>query len=156
MGNPRMPVGLGAGGKALWRAIVAEHTLSAVQIVQLTEACRQKDRLDEMDRIIQGKGVLNLMRFRVDDIFTIDDERKVSVTVKFDGIIDRANSTANTMKQLIAALRLPDESGAVPQRRGPRGAQKPSQAGGAEKPGKVSSFERAQQRAAERAASAGG
>jgi hypothetical protein len=144
----RAPAGLAAGGRALWREIAATHhlTLDAMQVVQLTEACRLKDRLDEMDRIIQGKGVLHLMQFRVGDVFEGDDERRVSVTVKFDAVIERANATANTMKQLLAALRLPDEaSGARPQRRGPRGAQKPTIAGGAT--AGVSSLDRARARA---------
>lgn len=136
----RTPDGLGDGGRRLWQAIDDDHELDAVQLVQLEEACRQKDRLDEMDSIIHGKGVLNLMRFRVDALDVVDDERLVNVTVKFDAIIDRANSTANTMKQLLAALRLPDAvTGKKPQFRGARGAQKPTVAGGA----KVSSLDRA-------------
>lgn len=133
------PDGLAPGGLALWKSIAAGHDLDPTQLVQLTEACRQKDRLDEMDRIIHGKGVLNLMQFRVGDVFDVEAERKVTVSVKFDAIIDRANTTANAMKQLLAALRLPDEqSGKRPQRRGPRGAVKPQQPGG-----KVSSLDRA-------------
>lgn len=142
------PADLGSGGLALWTAIATEHDLDAMQLVQLTEACRQKDRLDEMDRIIQGKGVLHLMQFRVGDIFHGDDEKRVNVVVKFDAIIDRANTTANAMKQLLVALRLPDaDSGKRPQRRGPRGAQAPTVPGGASS-GKVSSIERARERAA--------
>lgn len=139
-----VPKDLAAGGRAFWRAIAADHDLDAQQKLQLTEVCRLKDRLDELDRIIQGKGVLNLMRFRVGDIFEDDDgERRVTVTVKFDSAIDRANATANTMKQLLAAMRLPDEvTGKRPQKRGPRGAQKPTQPGG-----KVSSMDRHRRRA---------
>lgn len=147
--NPQQPpAGLGPGGRALWRSIAKEHTLDGVQRVQLTEACRAKDRLDEMDRIIHGKGVLELMRFRTDALGYDDDDRSVTVTVKFDAVIERANTTANTMKQLLAALRLPDaDSGARPQRRGPRGAQNPTVPGGAAKAGKVSSLDRARERA---------
>jgi hypothetical protein len=147
--NPQQPpTGLGPGGRALWRAIAKEHTLDGVQRVQLTEACRAKDRLDEMDRIIHGKGVLELMRFRTDALYDDGDDRNITVTVKFDAIIERANTTANTMKQLLAALRLPDaQTGSRPQQRGPRGAQKPSMPGGAGKPGKVSSLDRARERA---------
>lgn len=147
--NPQQPPsGLGPGGRALWRAIAKKHTLDGAQRVQLTEACRAKDRLDEMDRIIHGKGVLELMRFRTDAFYDDGDDRNINVTVKFDAIIERANTTANTMKQLLAALRLPDgQTGARPQQRGPRGAQKPTVPGGAGKPGKVSSLDRARERA---------
>lgn len=138
------PDGLQVGGFALWNAITAEHDLDAVQLAQLTEACRQKDRLDEMDSIIQGKGVLNLMRFRLDGLEDDGSDRNINVTVKFDAIIDRANTTANAMKQLLAALRLPDaQTGKKPQFRGARGAQKPTTPGGA---GKVSSLDRARAR----------
>jgi hypothetical protein len=141
MSAPKAPSGLQAGGRSLWKAITEAHELDAAQLVQLTEACRQKDRLDEMDRIIHGKGVLELMRFRVGDIFHSDDEKRVNVVVKFDAVIDRANATANAMKQLLAALRLPDEqTGKRPQYRGPRGAVAPQQPGGASK---VSSLDRA-------------
>lgn len=138
------PKGLAAGGRALWKAIATEHDLDAMQKVQLTEACRQKDRLDELDQIIHGKGVLELMRFRTHERWDEEGDRTVLVEVKFDSVIDRANSTANTMKQLLAALRLPDSSsGKRPQVRGPRGAQAPSQPGGK---GSVSSIDRHRER----------
>ena len=87
--------------------------------MQLLEACRMKDRLDKLDGIIQGKGVLNLMRFRLVGMDDLLDDPTATVEVKFDAVIDKANSTANTMKQLLAALRLPDAAtGKRPQQRG--------------------------------------
>lgn len=135
-----VPTGLASGGSALWADITGSHELDATQRVQLLEACRAKDRLDEFDEIVHGRGVLQLMQFRVlgqyDDG---DDGKHLTVDVKFDNVITTANATANLMKQLLAALRLPDEaSGKRPQFRGPRGAQSPSVAGG-----KVSSLDRA-------------
>lgn len=139
MSKPARP-DLGPGGRSLWDAITTDHDLDASQLVQLTEACRMKDRLDEMDSVIQGKGVLNLMRFRVESLDGMVEDPNATITVKFDAVIERANATANAMKQLIAALRLPDEAtGKRPQYRGPRGAQRPSAPGGA----KVSSLDRA-------------
>lgn len=131
------PEGLQTGGRALWDAITKAHDLDAVQTVNLTEACRLKDRLDEMDRIVQGKGVTELMRFRRVDLG--GDDTAV-VEVKFDDVIGKANATANQMKQMLAALRLPDaQTGARPQQRGgARGAYAP---GG--KTGSVSSLDRA-------------
>ena len=132
---------LGAGGRRLWKAITDDHDLDATQRVQLIEACRAKDRLDDMDEIIQGKGVLELLRFRRMDQSACghDDDEPVRIQVQFDDVISRANATANLMKQLLAALRLPDEAtGKRPQYRGARGAQAPSVPGG-----KVSSLERA-------------
>ena len=114
------PDGLGPGGRQLWSAVTDDHELTAVQKVQLEEACRAKDRCDRL-------------------AFLLNDEHDTKLQAD-------ANTTANLMKQLIAALRLPDpETGKRPQYRGPRGAQKPTVAGGA----KVSSLDRA--RAAKKA-----
>lgn len=111
---PDSPAGLREGGSALWAAITDAHDLDATQLVQLEEACRAKDRCDLLD---------NALAAGMDSTLLKD-----------------ANATANLMKQLLAALRLPDpQSGKRPQFRGPRGAQKPTVAGGA----KVSSLDRA-------------
>lgn len=138
MAKVTCPEGLQTGGRALWDAITKAHDLDAVQTVNLTEACRLKDRLDEMDRVIHGKGVLNLMRFRLQGVDF--DDAQATVEVKFDDVIGKANATANQMKQMLAALRLPDaQTGARPQQRGgARGAYAP---GG--KTGSVSSLDRA-------------
>lgn len=114
------PDGLSAGGRALWVAIAEDHDLDAGQLAQLEEACRGKDRCDALDRMISAA----------------DDQRA------YVSLVGKANETANQMKQLIAALRLPDErTGKRPQYRGPRGAQKPSTPGG-----RVSSLDRARER----------
>lgn len=105
------PTGLRSGGKALWTAIDADHELDATQLVQLEEACRAKDRLDQLDAILADGYESSALK--------------------------DANATANLMKQLLAALRLPDEHGKKPQYRGPRGAVKP------QVPSGVSSLERA-------------
>lgn len=128
------PKGLRSGGKALWTAIDGDHDLDAAQLVQLEEACRAKDRLDRLDAVLRGDADV-WMRL-VHRTQTEDYELKI------DAALTQANATANLMKQLIAALRLPDEqTGKKPQRRGPRGAVKPQQPGG-----KVSSLDRARQR----------
>lgn len=129
----RCPVGLDAGGRALWREIADGHDLDAIQLVQLTEACRAKDRLDKLDGLLRA-DVDTWAELVVD---TNSDGRIFELRVT--QALTQANATANVMKQLLAALRLPDEqSGKRPQFRGPRGAQKPSMPGG-----KVSSLDRA-------------
>ncbi|MFV2094838.1 hypothetical protein ACFHW1_05015 [Micromonospora sp. LOL_014] len=129
---PRPPVGLGTGGRALWRDIVRDHDLDAPQRVQLHEACRAKDRLDKLDALLRG-DVGSWARL-THDLRTEDYELRI------DAALSAANNTANLMKQLIAALRLPDEAtGKRPQYRGPRGAQKPSKPGG----GTVTALDRA-------------
>lgn len=133
----RRPVGLGPGGRALWRSIVEAHDLDAVQQVQLAEACRAKDRLDKLDALLRGDT--DTWAKLVHRLQTEDYELRI------DAALAQANATANMMKQLLAALRLPDaDTGKRPQYRGPRGAQKPSTPGGSTPtPSKVSSLERA-------------
>ena len=117
------PDALRAGGRVLWDGIAGSFELMPEQLVQLEEACRAKDRLDKLDRLLSGD---------VDTWALIDlgfDGKPVSLRV--DAALAQANTTANLMKQLLAALRLPDEEGRRPQFRGARGAQTPSVAGGA-------------------------
>ncbi len=139
-----VPAGLRMGGETLWRSVCEHHILTEVQRVQLLEACRMKDRLDALDLILTGD---------VDTwaTLTLDLNGEVYV-LRINAALQRANDTANSMKQLIAALRLPDEGGRVPQRRGPRGAQAPTVPGGAVKP--PSDLDRARRLAAERRAAA--
>lgn len=126
--------GLGAGGAELWDAITADHGLDATQKVQLLEACRAKDRLDKLDRVLSGD--VDTWATLVHGLRTEDYELKI------DAALSQANATANLMKQLLAALRLPDpQTGKRPQFRGARGAQAPTVPGG-----KVSSLDRARAR----------
>lgn len=117
---------------ALWRAVVDVHTLDEVQAVQLLEACRAKDRLDQLDRLLRG------------DVDTwaklVHKTRTEDYELHIDDALGKANSTANQMKQLLASLRLPDESGKRPQQ---RGSARGSYAASAAKAGKVSSLDRA-------------
>jgi len=133
MAVKKTPTGLGSGGRALWTSITTDHVLDAAQEVQLTEACRAKDRLDKLDQILRSD---------VDTwatlVLDINSDGQV-FELRLTQALTQANATANVMKQLLAALRLPDEkTGKKPQFRGARGAQKPSVAGG-----KVSSLDRA-------------
>jgi hypothetical protein len=134
-----IPTGLSAGGCALWTDITEAHPdLDASQRVTLLEACRSKDRLDKLDELLRGD---------------VDTWATLVVDVNSDGQIfelrmtqalAQANATANLLKQLLAALRLPDVvSGKRPQQRGgARGAYSPTAKSGT----KVSSIERARAR----------
>lgn len=102
---------LALGGRSLWDAITDAHTLDAAQEVTLLEACRAKDRLDEIDVLLRA-GVDRWVSLVHDDR-TQDYELRVNVALA------NANVTATLLKQLLAALRLPDKStGKRPQRRG--------------------------------------
>jgi integrase len=114
----------------LWEAVSAAHELDVTQVVTLTEACRAKDRLDQLDELLRGD---------VDTWATlVHRTRTEDYELKIDRALSLANSTADNLKKLLAALRLPDPlTGKRPQRRGPRGVQKPA---------KVSSLEQARAR----------
>jgi hypothetical protein len=132
------PDGLGDRGRKLWADITELHELDPVQAVTLVEACRTADRLEQLDQIIAGKGVLRLLHFRHMVERDSDDERHLVMTV--DGVLSEVRQQQTVLKQLLAALRLPDGvSGKRPQQRGgARGAYTP---GG--KAGSVSSLDRA-------------
>lgn len=135
------PDGLGTRGTRLWGQVTEANDLDPGQQAMLEEACRSADRLDELDSIIAGKGVLRLMRFRVGEVFERPDGDHLTVEVTFNSVLSEARQQQTVFKQLLAALRLPDQaSGRKPQQRGgARGAYKPS--GGSV--GKVSSLDRA-------------
>jgi hypothetical protein len=133
MAVKKAPTGLGSGGRALWTSITADHVLDAAQEVQLLEACRAKDRLDKLDLVLRAD-----VDTWAELVLDINSDGQV-FELRLTQALTQANATANVMKQLLAALRLPDEkTGKKPQYRGARGAQKPSVAGG-----KVSSLDRA-------------
>lgn len=132
MSERPLPDGLREGGAALWRSVVEAHTLDEVQAVQLLEACRAKDRLDQLDLLLRGDvdtWARVMHRTRTEDY-----------ELHIDDALGKANSTANQMKQLLASLRLPDDAGKRPQQ---RGGARGSYAASAAKAGKVSSLDRA-------------
>lgn len=130
----RAPSGLASKGRKLWREVTDAHDLAAPELVLLEEACRIADRLDRLDAILADDDAAWL-RTRLSD-----DGMQITVTV--DGAMSEARQQANVLKQLIAALRLPDEAtGKRPQQRGgARGAYSPRKGVGR---GVVSSLERA-------------
>ena len=130
----RRPDGLGSKGSKLWKELTDLHTFGPAELVILEESCRIADRLDRLDAAL-GDELGDWLTFRSND-----DGSEIRVVV--DGALAEARQQANILKQLIAALRLPDEaSGARPQHRGgARGAYKPS---AAKSSGKVSSLDRA-------------
>lgn len=107
---------LGRSGRRLSRDVAAAHDLDPVQLVLLHEACRAKDRLDRLDALIRTAS----------SVWGEVGTAHGSVVLTVDAPLAKANTTANVMKQLIAAMRLPDESGRRPPRRGgARGAYRP-------------------------------
>lgn len=132
MTTSRTPAGLSVGGRNLWKSVTEAHDLDAIQEVTLLEACRSKDRLDKLDDLLRGDVEVWAR--------VVTDDRSDGSELKIDAALAQANSTANLLKQLLAALRLPDEAGKKPQQRGgARGAYSATAKAG----GKVSSLDRA-------------
>ena len=95
------PPGLGERGSALWQAMATEDVPRNALVL---EAARLADRLDELDNIIQGKGVLNLMQFRVLSHEVADDERNINVEVKFQAPLAEARQQATTLAAILTKL----------------------------------------------------
>ena len=97
-----------------------------------------KDRLDKLDELLRGD---------VSAWASIEssDGGRPSVLV-INSALDKANTTANTMKQLLASLRLPDAAGNRPQQRGGARGAYGAQTPGGKDSAKVSSLDRARAR----------
>lgn len=95
------PPGLGERGSAIWQAMSAKDVPRNALVL---EAARTADRLDELDNIIQGKGVLNLMQFRVLSNEVTDDERNINVEVKFNAVLAEARQQATALATLLTKL----------------------------------------------------
>lgn len=136
--QPKAPTGLKARGRKLWSDILSGYDLAEkpAELVMLEEACRIADRLEVLDEILRGDA--EVWARLIHRVNTDDYELKI------DSALSEARQQANQLKQLIAALRLPDEqSGKRPQQRG--GARGAYQSSGS---GSVSSLDRARERAA--------
>jgi len=93
---------------------LSEGVTDAARLALVDEVARTADRLDNLDSIIRGKGVLNLLRFRLRDIFEVADERKVTVVVTFDGVMSETRQTTLAFRQLLMSLALSAPPAAVP------------------------------------------
>lgn len=97
------PPGLGERGSAIYQSR-AKGLTDPAQLAIVTEAARTADRLDELDNIIQGKGVLNLMQFRVLSHEVTDDSREINVEVKFGAPLAEARQQQSTFSALVRTL----------------------------------------------------
>lgn len=112
MAIPTQPKGLRPGGRALWKGLATDGMPENL-VALLTEACRVRDRLDQLDEVIQGKGVLQLMHFRsVVDEFFDDDPRHVILTV--DAVMQHAATQAGVLKNLLEKIPAPASKAAKP------------------------------------------
>ena len=125
MSDIKPPARLRARGKQFWADITEAHDLDASQLLQLEEVCRTADRLEALDRLLTGDAS--------DWLEVIESKgHEGQLEVVMDKALSEARQQQNILKQLIAAMRLPDEdTGKRPQRRAARGSYKPRSGGGA-------------------------
>lgn len=104
---------LGPDGQEFYNSLepaIKKHRSATTTL--LTEAARAVDRLADLDDIIAGKGVLDLLRFRLRD-----DEGKVA-EVKFDGVMSEARQQQANLAALMKVIipNLDPEAGAAKER----------------------------------------
>lgn len=101
------PDNLGPRGAALWASLADEFDLAQHERDLLHEAARVADRLDALDEVVRREGV------------TVQTPQGV----KAHPALVEARAQEIVLTRLVASLRIPDEEGNTPQRRG--GARSP-------------------------------
>lgn len=96
-----VPVGLGFRGGDMWTSLTDGRQWDAAWEVLILEACRIADRLEQLNDVIAGKGVLKLMHFR--HVVT-GEETKIEMTV--DAVLMEAREQAGALRQIISQLKL--------------------------------------------------
>lgn len=105
-------------GQRLFDGLTSGIDEQAVMVLA-EEAARLADRLDDLNSIISGKGVLNLMHFRVPNVFDgADDLNHVTVEVKFDNVLGEARQQAGALRQILATLGIGKAESAAPEQKG--------------------------------------
>lgn len=128
---PSKPTGVLAGlrprGLALWQQLGVELDSPAGTIA--LEACRAVDRLDELDKVIAGKGVLNLLMFRLrtdlEDLVADPSATEVRVKIEMAGILTETRGQQSNLASLLGALGV-SKNGAKPAAPTPTGPAQPS------------------------------
>lgn len=97
-----IPPGLGERGTEVYQALLSGDKARDALVL---EAARTVDRLDELDNIIQGKGVLNLMQFRLHlDERDEDGDRNINVEVKFAAPLAEARQQGAALASLVEKI----------------------------------------------------
>ena len=97
------PPGLRDSGKRLWKSITKDFELEEHELITLKEACRTADRLDQLDKEMESEP-LTVVNSKGDETANprIVEQRQQALV----------------FTRLMASLRLPDETGTLPQHRG--------------------------------------
>lgn len=96
------PDGLGERGRLLWVDLGQSLHTSAGQVA--LEACRIADRLEELDAVIAGRGVLNLLAFRTHFEESLPEGVELTVVVQFQRVLSEARQQSVTFSSLLTAV----------------------------------------------------
>lgn len=96
------PPELSASGAALWDDLTGSVGFEVHEVALLVEACRVRDRLDELDAVVRADGV------------TVTTPQGIQA----HPALKEARAQELVLSRLLASLRIPDEDDARPQRRG--------------------------------------
>lgn len=82
-------LGLGERGRAFYDALTAGIEVPAERMALVVEAARMADRLEQINDVIAGKGVLKLMHFRVPGVLD-PDSGVIRVEMSVDHVMGEA------------------------------------------------------------------
>lgn len=104
---PVYPAGLHDRGRQLWDGIGQTLDTPAGQLA--LEACRLADRLEELDRVISGKGVLNLMHLQlhIDLAELLDnasDTKRFEISIHVGDVLTKTRLHQATFKEILKQL----------------------------------------------------
>lgn len=97
------PAGLGERGSRVYRSLT-EGEENPLIIETAIEAARAADRLDDLDRAIQGEGVLDLMRAALEDNGITNSELKISIKLSFAGVLMEGRHQQDNYRKLLAEV----------------------------------------------------
>ena len=103
-------LGLGARGQAFYQAVVGDSVPNPAQQALIVEGARMADRLEALNDIIRGKGVLELMHFRVRH--AVDDSGVVSVELSVDSVLSECRQLQLAFERVAKSLNV--SVGAIP------------------------------------------
>jgi hypothetical protein len=93
MTTPAAPRTLGPGGKKLWSSLVRED-MPEYELTLLAEACRVRDRLDKLDKLLRGDL----------DAWVCIVEGRTRVTLSIDDALGKSVSLAASLRGLLNDL----------------------------------------------------
>lgn len=96
-----VPGGLGVRGLTIWESLSSGEP---VQDALALEAARLADRLDDLDNIIQGKGVLDLLITNIKDVAPSDEGMNVSVELKFQNVLSEARQQQLALASVLSRV----------------------------------------------------